>query len=412
VVSGFSESGDDLYGAAYYFYGPNSAEYDSLVFWNGVTNGDFLKVKYWTSGSSYSSLCFFSPEGDRLIEQTFQHQFRGPYTTTLLTVYPVAAAPSPLFSRTLSGQAIVSQDRRSIFILSEGSSTILDVASGDSVVRPFTLPSGWTIKAVQTETGTLCAMSSKQVNPQDTVFDWAGIWDLESGQCINQFVVSTHRWIDRETYIMKALFLPSGDRIVVCAGGCYGSWNDGVFLFDVRSGAKVLTYHIPSGIFGISLTPDGRQLLVGNSDRGISCLDAANGRFQRYYSTIYHRGEQGESMFAFNPKNPRQFISGNNIWELPDLLPVAHDQAAGPPAPFRTVRAFKNRITIDLPATAAAATFEINLTNGRSVVKAMVRPGLPSHRSIPVPDLARGVYMYRISAKGGGLDLRGMLLIP
>jgi WD40 repeat protein len=415
VASGFSESGEDLYCGVYqYPVGNYTAKTDSIVFWNGATNREIVKKGFWDDSFVFSSFWLFSSDGRRLIENTFKWDYHV-YTSIEIAVHDVSAASAPLFSMSVPKQAIVSQDKQSLFILDTASYKIVDVATGDSVASPFKLPDGWTIKAVQTETKLLCAFSTKQKSSQDSIIDWAGIWNLETGQCVNQFIVSNHPWFYKDK-IMRALFLPDGQHMVVHAGEV-SFWNDLVALFDVRTGAKLFNYPAGSGVFGISLTPDGKQLLVGSNNlsmnvQGIYCFDAAKGTFQRLYKTNYSPGDQGESMISFNPKNPRQFICGDKIWELPEALPVLQNQKTDFQGAFRILSASSKRISFSMPYKNVAASIKIYQPNGRKVMQAFFFPGGYSRQAIVLPNLARGVYMYRFEAAVKSLCSQGIFLIP
>jgi WD40 repeat protein len=389
-------------------------EWDSIVCWNGVTGKEIMPRKYRQHNTTNSSTeWIFSPDGKKLVQKGFSPPPDGQLNQ--LSIYDLTDAGKLLLTTPVPGRLAFSQDRRFIYQFDTTSCKIIDLSTLDSTVKPFVLPAEWLPVTIQQETGIMCAFSQKQKGTFDTAFFYAGVWNLETGVCNYQFLTGAHSWMDSGSGFSHAAFLPDGNGIVIGEGGAYAYDTTSVALFDIPTGKRLLKYpYVRGGGLNCSLTPDGKQLIVGMQDErhpGIYCFDARSGGLQRFFKTGYRRIRDTQP-FTFNPVQPRQFLSDSKVWELPPVTAVSVPPQKGVHAALRILAVSQKRVSFMLPNTYHDATVSIYTLNGRMIAQAVLPRGFSRQQSISLPGLSQGVYAYRVGNSDHSLCAEGKFLLP
>ena len=290
--------------------------------------------------------------------------------------------------------------------------TTIDLTTMDSVKRLFSVPDSWEIKAVNPASNLVLAFINRQKSKFDSCIVFAGVWSMETGECLKTFPAGAHSWMDYPVADMEGMFLPDGNHVIIKGGGGYNYDTIGMALFDLTSGKKAFDYPIVKGVPDCALTPDATELLVGMDAYGIYCFDALSGSLLRFYRTPYTRVPFLSAAFPMNPAHPRQFIAGNKIWELPAALSVHPALQKTERAPMRVLSATPQRLLLSLPARATQATLKIYQSNGRMIAQSAPGPGDFPTFSLALPGLAPGLYLYRFDAVEKALCGRGVFMVP
>jgi WD40 repeat protein len=103
------------------------------------------------------------------------------------------------------------------------------------------------------------------------------LWDLESGETIREFP-------GHSEWVLSVAFSPDGRLAYSSSGGFWanGGWKDGddsaVRVWDVETGSEIRKLVGHKGlVFRVAVSPDGRRLLSGGSDRNLILWDAKTG---------------------------------------------------------------------------------------------------------------------------------------
>jgi WD40 repeat protein len=419
-ASGFSATGDDLYIGSYSYSEMTSyvglMKWDSTVFWNGKTGGEFERREYVQQDPAYEYLSgwVFTPDGKRLIEKHMTY-YASKYTSNGISIYTItdsAGKPSGRYY----GQPALSPDRRFVYLFYPSSYTILDVYTLDTVTKAFNLPSEWEALAVHPQKNLVCAYKKTQKDQFSDVNVTVGIWDLGSDSSMVQFGITSYDWIDHDEVHLVAEFTPDGAHLILQTNGHYYGGADDISLYNVQTGAREVSYPVTKPL-KFACTPDGKMLLVGSSG-GMYCFNAGTGKLLRFYDAplpeTYSLVYVGyvSSAFSFNPANPRQFITGNTIWELPMAIPVKNQVVKDAKTSFRVFVASTNRVSIIMPAENLEADFTLYQLDGREIVRCSLPKSGQSHRSLALPGLAHGMYLYRFETAGNAFRAQGSLLMP
>jgi WD40 repeat protein len=416
-ASGFSATGDDCYvGRYHYDNNHGESEWDSLVYINGRTGREFLKREYTTS-SQYNEVIpawGFASDGARIVETQWTHRWgQADFSIDNVKVFQVSDSGKQLFARSAGMKSTcVSQDLRKLCFFDTSICTMVDLAALDSVKKQFAVPDSWSVTTVFPQANLVCAFKKTQKTQFDSIYSTAGIWNMETGALINQFIVSKNGWLDDKLPEINVQFLPDGQHLVVNTDGIYGHDSISLSLFHIATGRKLFDYGITRCQPDFSLTPDGKQLLAGVAGKGVYCFDALTGKLQRFYKNNYGTAGFGTAAFSFNPTRPRQFLAGITIWELPELLPVLHIQKKEVASSVRILSATSKRLRFTMPSKSIAATMKIFEPNGRMVVQTTLLSGGSLDQSIDFKGLAHGVYMYCFETIGMPLTNRGIFMVP
>jgi len=412
-VSGFSSTGDVVHLGCYYYDATNPGadyqEWDSVVCWNATTNTRILPANYQEHGATVN--WFFTPNGNRLVKIGYTRT--SPRKMNQVAIFDFPGSGKELLTVDIKGQLTISQDRQFIYLFDSTTWKSIDLTTLDSTKKQFSLPDGWTAGVVHRQTNLVFASLQQQKSQFDTVFYRAGIWNLETGVCINQFLTAAHSWMDHGPIGIDAAFLPDGNTIVISDAG-YTYDTSGVALFDIHSGKRLLSYPYARGNLDFSLTPDGKQLIVGApaQNPGVFCFDATSGGLQRVYTTNYSLAALHSNPFPLNPVQQRQFIFGNKTGELPPVTAVVVKHKKGGHDALRILSVTKKNVTFILPDTYRDAALSIYLLNGRLVARTVLLHGTPQKQSIPLPGLSQGVYTYRVRNSDHTWDAKGKFVVP
>ncbi len=116
--------------------------------------------------------------------------------------------------------------------------------------------------------------------------------------------------------VRGVVFSPDGTRLA-SAG-----WDGTLNVWDVASGAQLLTCKAPHGFSNLAFSPDGRRLALGQ--RNVVLLDVTTGQ---PVLTLPHKGV---SVLAFSPDGRRLAVGGGGFGE-PGLLHVWESAPEGDP---------------------------------------------------------------------------------
>lgn len=178
------------------------------------------------------------------------------------------------------------------------------------------------------------------------------------------------------------------------------STYNAVQIFDASTGEhkKIISF---KGSRFLTFTPDNRQFIAGNG-----CFEASSGELQRVYNF------PSEGFVSFNPLNPRQFIRGATIWELPALSPV-----------ITSLKRFRNlnimvsslnsgNLVLHIPLLNGKRgdySFSLFRVDGRMIMKRILE--CKSRHVITVPGLSSGSYIYRIDMPSEKVNFGGKILV-
>jgi hypothetical protein len=304
--SGFSEKGEALFIGQYYYSGSyiytGYYKWDTISFWNGETDKEFMKRMHVTQpqvGGSFSSKFFFFPDGKGLLQENWYYNSSfNESSKTDISIYDISDTGKCIYS----GQGEPSQDCRSVYIFIGDSCKTINLQTGDSSMGPF---------------------------------------------------------------------------------------NQNIKTFSKNNG-------------NYALSPDGKHYISGNS-----CYNVLTGAKERVYLGM-------TGYVTFNPVNPKQFISGPCIWELPNAASVQSPAKETTSGRFHIISATSARLIIDLPSTpgnyAIKATLKIYQLNGRKLTQIpVIFKG--TRQSITLPNLANGTYVYRFEIPSHSINIQGKIII-
>ncbi|MCJ7530061.1 MAG: serine/threonine protein kinase [Anaerolineales bacterium] len=94
--------------------------------------------------------------------------------------------------------------------------------------------------------------------------DNVGLWDPRSGSLVRLLKGHTSR-------VSSVAFSPDGFTLAS------GSWDDTVFLWDVRNGDKLAEFMRPNNVTSLAFSPDGKMLASGSWDNIVIIWDIKSG---------------------------------------------------------------------------------------------------------------------------------------
>lgn len=411
---GFSADGPLLIGRYRYesLLSGEMKQWDSLVYLNGTTMDAVLKRKYLKNTGTYAlyPTWVYSHDGTLLFERILNNNSE--VSVSEMNVYSTGSDGTLIYTRNGGyRQAMVAQDRKHLCFTDTSSIFTVDCSTLDSSAHQISLPAAWRIKSVDTETGRICAFSAVQESPSDSMIYTAGVWDIASGERIHQFVTSRSKGSDKYLDGINAQFLPDGVHVIVTIPGCFDTDSVSAALFDVRTGKRLFTYAGAKNGCETALSPDGKQLLACVDDIGIYCYDALTGTVQRFFKTSCRYHYFHSSPFSFNPSNPRQFIAGQNIWELPEPLAVAAVADKIKQTTIRITSLSRKGITFSSLPQNTPLRMQIIRVDGRVIMQKSLPPALGKNGYIVLDGMSDGTVIVRVDTNGKTMFLQRAAVI-
>lgn len=399
---GFNPKGEPLLGGSYRYSGTDSYsglyQFDTLVYWNAVTEKEFLKrlpISQPRSGS-ISVFHSFLPDGMRMIREYWYLDI-GRYALTKIDVSDISEISDE--GRVVasigyaSGSLVLAQNHRSVLSFDSNTVAITDAYTGDSSRMPFQLPRGWNAWGAVPERNIVFACSSYQKDNLANRNYWLTVWNLRTNEKIGDFPLASLGWFDAnyQSSQPKVLLTPDGKEIIVASAS-------GVKKMDLATGKENRWFSWKEARL-VQFSPGGKHLLIGDS-----CYSTDTWEMERVYA------KASLARVAFNPLKPNEFVSGAKTWELPgpseSLAPAA--------APLRQLGSIRpigaKSLLIEVPsAQGEMASFELFQSEGRRVLKAQTFLGR-ARQVVAIPELAAGSYSYRLEVPALSVRAQGTLI--
>lgn len=412
IASGFSSRGAVLIGRYRYDQSGSEKEWDSLVYFEATTGKEVLPKKYIIKSNINTPYVgwFFSGNGSMLYENII-HQVPRLSTTRAgeLNVYSFETTARIFSLNSGARQTVIAQDKKHLCVFDTSTVTIISCETFDSTKKALSIPAEWVITTADLDASLVCAFKIEQKSQFDTVLCIAGIWSLSSGACLTQFITNRNSWLYNSAFGMDSRFLPDGMHMVVKGNSSRIDDSQTLSLFNIHTGKKVIDYPGSRIVGDMSLTPDGRQVLYGIPDSGIQCYDAITGAPQRFFATAYKMASLRSEPFSFNPMNPRQFIAGSTVWELP--APLAAKTGSPSQRPMVDVASLTTR-GIELTGNAQKpVVLTIIRPDGKVATRLNVQAATTYRRFVALPtSFAQGLYIVRLDC-GGKVSYSGRLVM-
>ena len=381
--SGFNKKGEVLFIGRYryQYMHPNFGltEWDSVIFWNGVTKKRFRAA--YASGV---------PQGAADVYEDFRFY---PGENLLLAVswyassYQRTKSRSDIYSINDTGCALIgrgslSHDHQYAIDFQSGYYDLFDLQKRDSAKIPFDFPAGWRITDVKSQE-LICMARIDPRNQFDDALVYLAIWNLKTQTKIAEFQPAGFGWFDKRDGgdEFNAEFTDDDAHLIISHGGLTPQ------LIDAATGSHKATYPTMNGMSNFTVTPDKKHVMVGNA-----CYGILTGELERRYPNL-------AGQVTFNPLNPRQFLAGSDLWELPYAISGIIKKAVGPAKSVLRLRINNGMAHIDgLRAYGSGiekATLVFNDLNGKNVARVDF-PIKGASQSIKLPALAHGAYLCRI----------------
>lgn len=394
--SGFSESGQPLFVGRYYYSEYNSGtgfyDFDTLVYWNGENNTEFksrMRVRQPAGVISYYYDYLFTPDGRRMIQQYCSKSSSGGESRGSLAIFSTLDT-CPLIAKTNEG--VISQDMKAIYVLSKDSCTVRDIEIGSVASYPIKCKNRKICMAYGDLIGVYYMKDTANFSDG---FLYFGLWNIKSGDSIFEINVNRISWVwkDYANWICAGI-INGGTEIVI------SSYN-AIQIFDAATGKYKKTISSKGGQY-LTFSPDCRQFIAGNG-----CYEASTGELQRVYNF------PADGYVSFNPVNPRQFIRGATIWELPALSSVTNGGNQYQSMKIKVTALNSGNLALELPFHKRGGEYSFMLLriDGRMVMKRTLECKT-ARQVIAVPDLSCGTYLYRFEESSEKVNSGGKLLIP
>lgn len=413
LASGFTAEGPLVIGRYGYesLLSGEPKKWDSLVYRNWSTGDGMLDQKYLENLGDYTiyPIWAYSLDGKLLFEKILT----GGSDTAVreMNVYSLGNDARRVFSRNGGyRQAVVSQETRHLLLFDTSTYTVVDCGTFESTTKHHTLPSGWIVSTVSTTSGLIGAFCATRKSPADSMVYTAGIWDMTTGECINQFIINRSSPYNNSFNRIPAQLLPDGRHLVVRTQGYSDTDSNALFQFDITTGERVLKYPGSQGGCDMMLTPDGKQLIAGVEDKGIYCYDALTGTLQRLFTTPYSYSYFRTSPFSFNPSNPKQFISWRTIWELPEPLAAAAAVDKKIQMPAKITSLSRKGIAFSSLPQNTPLRIQIIRPDGRVIMQRKLQPVACSNRHVALSGISDGMVIVRIDGNGKTLFLQRVVV--
>jgi WD40 repeat protein len=400
--SGFSEIGQPLFTGTYLYeffdvYVTGLQTWDSTVFWNGATGKEFMRrvyIRQPQGRGNYFNKYIFTPDGRFMIrEQWYKYNETN---RTGIAVHDLSDSGRVV----CSGKGAVSRDGRYACLFDNDTCTTIDLHTGDSSKAPFPLEyvdtleklpqADWKVYLIAPAQDLICAYYMIATPSTESTAIMFGIWKWTSRIKVCQFPVASLGWFYKSYYsdMVEAEVTNDGSGIFIAT-------SDGVRLFDTRNGAILKTFTDTNK--AISMTPAGDRIIIGNV-----CYNVSTGDTERVFNGISGKP-------CFNPLNRLQFIAGSQVWELtPSSVNPSVKPLKAPGFRIKTIKSRNAGVEISgLPvAGAATAALTVYSLDGRKVAGVATVLGA-QRRTISLPDLARGVFIYRLEIPSCSFTVRG-----
>ncbi|HEX2958922.1 MAG TPA: hypothetical protein VHO70_18955 [Chitinispirillaceae bacterium] len=388
--SGFSECGQPLFVGRYsyteYSSGAGFYDFDTLVYWNGETDTEFksrMRVTQPEGVGSYYYENYFTPDGRRMIQQFGS---RGSLEIFNITDTCLRIAKT--------GSGVLSQDMKAVYVLGRDSCSVTDIETGSVTSYPLKCKNRKICAAYGDLIGVYYMKDTADFSDGVLYF---GLWNSKSGDSIFEVIVDRIRWAlkDSDNWIYAGI-INSGTEIVI-------SSPNALQIIDAATGLYKKTISGKGSQF-LTFSPDCRQFIAGNG-----CYEASTGGLQR----VYNFPRDGH--VSFNPVNPRQFILGATIWELPALSLGTSGTNHYLSMKLNVTALNSGNLVLQLPFTqnkrCGKYSFMIFRMDGRMVMKKLVEYAA-ARQVIAVPGLSCGTYLYRLEVPWEKKHFGGKLLIP
>lgn len=150
----------------------------------------------------------------------------------------------------LTGIAVTPNGERILASCSDETVKVWDVASGTKL-RSFKGHCGYVKAVAITPDGNLAVSASYDHTLK--------VWDLASGRDVRTLIGHTD-------YVNALALMPDGKRAVSASS------DQTVRLWDLNSGNELASFKVDSGLYSCAVSPDGREVLAGDSRGIIHCL--------------------------------------------------------------------------------------------------------------------------------------------